>query len=93
MQVYGISSITTLRDWIRAAKQKKDDLSTVNVIIVSKNKHPKSVSKDSDSSEVQKLKSALEEAQLKVAALNTLIDVAEHQLNIDIRKKPGAKQS
>jgi hypothetical protein len=39
------------------------------------------------------LKKALEEAQLKVAALNTLIDVAEEQLKINIRKKPGAKQS
>jgi transposase len=39
------------------------------------------------------LRKALEEAQLKIKALNTLIDVAEDQFKIPIRKKPGAKQS
>jgi len=39
------------------------------------------------------LEKALEEAELKIKALNTLIDLAEEQLNIDIRKKSGAKQS
>jgi transposase len=39
------------------------------------------------------LQQALEEAQLKIKALNTLIDVAEDQFKIPIRKKPGAKQS
>jgi hypothetical protein len=35
----------------------------------------------------------LQEAELKVKALNTMIDVAEEQFKISIRKKPGAKQS
>ena len=39
------------------------------------------------------LQQALEEAQLRIKALNTLIDVAEDQFKISIRKKPGAKQS
>jgi hypothetical protein len=39
------------------------------------------------------LKKALEEAQLKISALNTLIDVAEGQFKISIRKKAGARQS
>lgn len=39
------------------------------------------------------LQQALEEAQLKIKALNTLIDVAEDQFKIPIRKKPGAKPS
>jgi hypothetical protein len=39
------------------------------------------------------LRKALEEAELKIKALNTLIDVAEDQLKVPIRKKPGAKQS
>jgi hypothetical protein len=38
------------------------------------------------------LRKKLADAQLKIAALNTLIDVAEEQLKINIRKKPGAKQ-
>ena len=43
--------------------------------------------------EKKALQKALEEAQLKIKALNTLIDVAEDQFKIVIRKKPGAKQS
>lgn len=46
-----------------------------------------------EDAEKKALKKALEEAQLKIKALNTLIDVAEDQFKIPIRKKPGAKQS
>lgn len=42
--------------------------------------------------DIQALQQALADAQFKIAALNTLIDVAEEQLKINIRKKPGAKQ-
>lgn len=34
----------------------------------------------------------VEDLQLKVSALNTLIDIAEKELGIDIRKKSGTKQ-
>lgn len=34
----------------------------------------------------------LEDARMRNIALNTLIDVAEEKLKINIRKKPGAKQ-
>lgn len=43
--------------------------------------------------EKEALKKALEEAGLKISALNTLIDVAEDQFKIKIRKKAGARQS
>ena len=56
------------------------------------------VSKDNkvsqgEDEEKKALRKALEEAELKIKALNTLIDVAEDQFKIPIRKKPGAKQS
>jgi transposase len=35
----------------------------------------------------------IEDLKLKVIALETMIDVAEKELNIDIRKKSGTKQS
>lgn len=57
----------------------------------------KSSNQNKDTSALEKenteLKKALELAMLKVAALETLVDVAEDQFNIQIRKKPGAKQS
>lgn len=40
----------------------------------------------------KELEENLRNAHLKIALLETMIDVAEKQLNIDIRKKAGAKQ-
>ncbi len=42
--------------------------------------------------ELRKLKGAFEFEQLRSQALTTMIDVAERELKISIRKKSGAKQ-
>jgi hypothetical protein len=39
----------------------------------------------------QELEAELKLAKLKIIALETMIDVAEEQLNIEIRKKSGTK--
>lgn len=41
---------------------------------------------------LKQMEKQLEQAQMKNIALETLIDVAEEQLKINIRKKSGAKQ-
>ncbi|MGO4984896.1 hypothetical protein [Collinsella sp. Sow4_E3] len=41
---------------------------------------------------IRKLEDELKEERLKSLALNTLIDVAERDLQVDIRKKSGAKR-
>ena len=43
-------------------------------------------------SRVAALEKQIEDLKMQVIARDTLIDVAEELLNIDIRKKPGAKQ-
>jgi transposase len=48
---------------------------------------------DLPDTETDALKKALEDARMKISALNTLIDVAEDQFKISIRKKAGARQS
>jgi len=55
-------------------------------------------SKDSTSSNVnpdriKSLEAELAAAKLKIAGLETLIDLAEQELDVDIRKKSGTKQS
>ncbi|MBL0019112.1 MAG: hypothetical protein IPP17_22480 [Bacteroidetes bacterium] len=40
-----------------------------------------------------KLKKQLEDAELRALAYDTMIDVAEEQLGVKIRKKSGTKQS
>jgi transposase len=42
---------------------------------------------------IQSLTKALEQAQLKNVMLETMIEVAESELSIKIRKKRGTKQS
>jgi transposase-like protein len=41
----------------------------------------------------EELVRSLKEASLRILGLETLIDVAEEELKIEIRKKPGSKQS
>lgn len=42
--------------------------------------------------QLKQMQKQLEDAQMKNIALETMIDVAEEQLKIDIRKKSGPKQ-
>lgn len=48
--------------------------------------------KQADAKRIRELEKKLEQSTMHIKALNTLIDVAEEQLNIHIRKKSGAKQ-
>ena len=68
----------TLRRWIRDVRSE---------IGVSK-------SKDLASSlgEITSHHQTVDDLRLKIAALETMIDIAEKELNIDIRKKSGTKQ-
>jgi transposase len=72
-------------------QEENSDLAALNSIVLKK---PKSIeTPQSNNEQIKELQQQLADAHLKIAALNTLIDVAEEQLKINIRKKPGAKQS
>lgn len=84
---YNIKTEKIIRSWIGQYKSEKVEICIENTSPMAKDK---SSSKDLEKEALEK---ALQEAELKIKALNTLIDVAEDQLKIDIRKKSGAKQS
>lgn len=84
---YQIKNEGLIRNWLRAYRSEKADLSAVK-----KDTTPQEAPACSRSG-TEALEKALKEAELKIQALNTLIDVAEQQLKIDIRKKSGARQS
>lgn len=88
-KTYGIGGDVLAR-WLKAAMRKNPDL-----VIDSRNAMKKKTAGQPDTADPEKraLEKALQEAQLKIQALNTLIDVAEEQFKIAIRKKAGAKQS
>lgn len=85
---HGLKSTSLIRGWLREIKKENVDISSHNPPSM-KQKAPQVPQSD----EVRALQKALAEAELKNKALETLIDVAEETLKINIRKKPGARQS
>jgi transposase-like protein len=97
---YGISR-TTICKWVAihqgihnlplTEKQQKHSVYSMS------NKHKKLNTEEQQSTEAMQQKIAalekqLEWEKLRAEALNTMIDIAEKDLNIPIRKKPGAQQ-
>ena len=84
---YNIKTEKLIRSWLTQFKTEKVELCIVTEPAMAKKLTPISAA------QAEVLQKALEEAEMKIKALNTLIDVAEEQLKIDIRKKSGARQS
>lgn len=82
---FGIPNSSSIRSWIKKTKAENADLSAIPM------KNPQQ--QDPKDQDLQALKGELAEAKLKITALETMIDVAEEHLKIDIRKKSGARQS
>lgn len=84
---YGIKGKSAVLNWIR-----KFDVSK-NTAMNSKKINQTSKSVKELELENRRLKEELEMEQLRVRALNIMIDLAEDQLQVSIRKKSGTKQS
>lgn len=82
---YNIKCEKIIRNWLTQFKEEK-------VQICYENQQDMDKSPSLKTSEKKALNDAILEAELKIKALNTLIDVAEVELKINIRKKSGAKQ-
>jgi transposase-like protein len=94
---YNIKSEKLIRSWLSRYKSEKAELCIAKESAMPKKTTPDtskgSVTEPVDTTQIEALKRALKEAEMKINALNTLIDVAEEQLKIDIRRKSGARQS
>ena len=80
-------NLSTIRNWVVCSKKEIGD-----ICILDNGTMAKQLDKNPEPA-LEELKAALKMAELKIEALNTLIDVAEDQFKINIRKKSGAKQS
>jgi transposase len=85
---FNVGSRSLIKHWIKRFKEENGELSSFNPPTM-----PKKETSESSDTELRALQKALEEANLKIRALDTMIDIAEEQLKIDIRKKSGARQS
>ncbi|MBD0332437.1 MAG: transposase [Chitinophagaceae bacterium] len=95
--MYAIKGAGTIYRWIKeftkhAENNNLDLINTTNPVANQKAQ----TSNDEKAQDLIKknegLQAALELAKLKITALEVMIDVAESELNIDIRKKSGTKQ-
>jgi transposase len=84
---YGIKGNSAVLNWIRKFEGTKSDSMKPKKTAVKSNK-----STEEFEAENARLKQELEMEQLRTRALNVMIDIAERQFKIPIRKKPGAKQ-
>ena len=98
---YGISR-TTICKWVLVYQGihnlQPTDLQRNHYInpMAKKNKKEQPASSEKETALLQKiaaLEKQLAHQELKAEVLDTLINVAEKQLNISIRKKPGTQQS
>ena len=97
---YGVSR-STINKWVlvhqgihnipRSHKQVSYDLQQKK--LGNKSKQPVKQHQDDLEKKIELLEKQLEWEKLRVHALDTLINVAERELHIEIRKKPGTKQS
>ena len=85
-RVYDITGSTTIYRWLR--KYGKASLIQKTVVVQMKNESDKIKQLEKEKRE---LESALAKTQVRLLAMETLIDVAEAHYQIDIKKNCGAK--
>ena len=86
-RVYDITGGTTIHKWLR--KYGKEALIEKTVMVKTKNESDKIKQLEQ---EKRQLESALAQTQVKLLAMETLIEVAEEHYHVDIKKNFGAKQ-
>ena len=90
---YGLKDKTVVREFVKWHKK------SLYLEQMEKENSPKDPPKRDSSSgppteeQLRILEDQLAQAKLKIAGLETLIDIAEQELQIDIRKKSGTKPS
>ena len=87
MLKYNIRGKQCINNWIRKFVVEEPTNQTPMAKQVKSNESESSIDL-----KIKRLEEELKREQFKTKALNTMIDIAERELKIDIRKKPGAKR-
>ena len=91
---YGLKDKNVVKEFVKWFRRNADLESAKLTIPMSKKSTP-SVTSSNEVLEkrIKELEEKLQRSVLKVELLETMIDIAEDQLKIDIRKKSGSQQS
>ena len=86
---YGLPSRELPKWWVRCYRKKSE----IEVISLPPMTEEEEQEQKVLKKRISDLEKRLADAELRALAYDTLIDVAEEQLGLEIRKKPGTKQS
>jgi transposase len=91
---YGLKDKNVVKEFVKWYRRNADLESVKLTIPMSKKSTPSgSASNEALEKRIKALEDQLQMSVLKVELLETMIDIAEDQLKIDIRKKSGSQQS
>lgn len=91
---YGLDNKSVVREFVKWYRRNTELSQTIEVEAMAKSKTTTTNPADIDMSKrIKELEAQLRLSNLKVEALETMIDIAEEQLHIDIRKKSGSQRS
>lgn len=84
---YGLKDKGVVKEFVKWYRRNSELSQTTDTVPIAKSKTKSPTSKE------QELQKRIKDLELKVEVLETMIDIAEEQLHIDIRKKSGSQQS
>ena len=92
MQKYNIHGKSCITNWMRKFDMQTPSQQQLDLQRTMAKQKEKTPYEQELEAKIQKLEEQLEYEQFRTLALNTMIDIAERDLKISIRKKAGAKR-
>ena len=89
---YGIKSGSCISDWIRKFGLNTPTQREIELQSAMKEQNQRTPREQELEQRVKQLEKELEKERLRTLVLNTMIDIAERDLKIKVRKNSGAKQ-
>jgi transposase-like protein len=89
---YGIKGNTSILNWMRKFGLQEPNENLIEIRHAMSKETEKTSHERELENKVKELEKLLDYERLRTTALNTMIDIAERELKISIRKKSGAKQ-
>ena len=89
---YGIKSRSSISEWVRKFDLKPPTKEEIELEKTMREQNEKTAREQELELRVKQLEKELEKERLRTLALNKMIDIAERDLKIKVRKNSGAKQ-
>ena len=92
LRKYGIKGSSSILNWMRKFGLEQNQTDQIEIQRTMAKETEKTPHEQELEKKVKELERLLEHEKLRTMALNTMIDIAERELKISIRKKSGAKR-